>query len=59
MANIDIEGPGRRSGSLLPWLLGLAVLIVIVGWMIWRNNRLPEIEGRAPGAPPPSLAVAR
>ena len=43
MADIDIER--RPRGSILPWIVGLAILSVIVGWLLWRNNRLPEIQG--------------
>lgn len=43
MADIDIEQ--RPRGSVLPWLVALAILIVLVGWLLWRNNRLPEVEG--------------
>lgn len=52
MANVDREGRGRDNGSIVPWLVGLAILLVIVGWMLWRNNRLPDVEGRAPGELP-------
>ncbi len=44
MADIDIEQ--RPRGSILPWLVALALLIVVVGWLLWRNNRLPEVQGQ-------------
>ena len=62
MADIDIEQ--RPRGSILPWLVALAILIVLVGWLLWRNNRLPEIEGsllparEAPALEAPAFAVA-
>lgn len=44
MANIDIEQ--RPKSNILPWLIGLAVLLVVVGWLLWRNNRIPDVQGR-------------
>lgn len=46
MANV--ETGARPRGSMLPWLVALAVLILVVGWLLWRNNRLPALEGAAP-----------
>ncbi|MES2637887.1 MAG: hypothetical protein V4850_00325 [Myxococcota bacterium] len=44
MANIDIEQ--RPKANILPWLVGLAILVVVVGWLLWRNNRIPDVQGR-------------
>ena len=46
MANVELE-PRSGGGSIVPWLIGLAVLIVVVGWLLYRNNRLPEGVGAA------------
>ena len=43
MADIDIEQ--RPRGNILPWLIGLAILVLVVGWLLWRNNRIPQVEG--------------
>jgi hypothetical protein len=43
VANIDIEQ--RPRGNILPWIMGLVLLLVVVGWLMWRNNRLPQVEG--------------
>ncbi|MDP2314322.1 MAG: hypothetical protein Q8P41_15575 [Pseudomonadota bacterium] len=44
MANIDIEQ--RPKANILPWLIGLAILVLVVGWLLWRNNRIPDVQGR-------------
>lgn len=44
MANIDIEQ--RPKGNILPWLVGLAILVAVVGWLLWQNNRIPDVQGR-------------
>ncbi|MDP2307007.1 MAG: hypothetical protein Q8P18_13365 [Pseudomonadota bacterium] len=44
MANIDIEQ--RPKANILPWLVALAILVVVVGWLLWRNNRIPDVQGR-------------
>ncbi len=49
MADIDIER--RPKANILPWLIGLAILVVVVGWLLWRNNRIPEVEGRRETTP--------
>lgn len=41
MADIDIER--RPKGNVLPWLIGLAILALIVGWLLWRNNRIEGV----------------
>jgi hypothetical protein len=43
VANIDIEQ--RPRGTILPWIVGLVILLVVVGWLLWRNNRIPQVEG--------------
>lgn len=37
MAEIKVE-PGR-PGSTLPWIVGLAVAALLVGWLIWQNTQ--------------------
>ena len=49
MADIDIEQ--RPRGNILPWIIGLAILVVVVGWLLWRNNRIPDVEGARETAP--------
>ena len=54
MANRHIES--RPEGAMLPWLVALAILIVLVGWLLYRNNQSPAPQG---SDRPAMRAVAR
>jgi hypothetical protein len=61
VAEIEIER--KPKPNILPWLVGLGILVIIVGWLVWRNNRIPEPTGRlektgAPRAVPAPAARA-